>query len=270
MGIKRKFKNSLVRLFCRTGLQSIFEFLFKISLVGQNLGGGKNVALSGELYVLELIKKFYSKKKDKIIIFDVGANKGDYSNSVIDIFVNCDVRLEAFEPSRFAFGQLKERYAKNEKVGIHNLGLGDEAGVFNMHYDQAGSKRASLYKREQCLSESVQLSTIDDFCSTNGITRINFLKLDVEGYEFKVLKGSLAMMAKQKIDFIQFEFGIFDIEARTFFKDFYSLLGEYYEIFRILHQGLRRIKEYDENYEIFVGSTNYLAVGKWLGIRFDR
>lgn len=263
-------KNGLVRLFCRAGLQSIFEFLFKISLVGQNLGGGKNVALSGELYVLKLIKKFYSKNKDKIIIFDVGANKGDYSGSALDVFVNRDVRIEAFEPSQFTFGQLKERYGKNEKVGIHNLGLGDEAGVVNMYYDQAGSKRASLFKREQRLAESIQLTTIDVFCSSNGITRINFLKLDVEGYEFKVLKGALTMLANQKIDFIQFEFGIFDIEARIFFKDFLSLLNEHYEFLRILSHGLRRIKEYDEKHEIFVGSTNYLAVGKWLGIRFAR
>jgi FkbM family methyltransferase len=267
MSIKRKLKNGLVRLFCRAGFQSIFEFFFKIALVGQNLGGAKNVVLSGELDVLKLIKKFYSNKKDKIIIFDVGANKGDYSGSVLDVFADCDVQIEAFEPSRFAFSQLNERYGKNEKVGNYNLGLGDEAGVFNMYYDQAGSKRASIFKGEQRLSESVQLTTIDGFCQTAGITKINFLKIDVEGYEFKVLKGAAAMLAMQKIDFIQFEFGIFNIEARSFFKDFYFMLNDHFKIYRILNHGLRIIKKYDEKHEIFVGSSNYLAVGKCLEIR---
>jgi FkbM family methyltransferase len=56
---------------------------------------------------------------------------------------------------------------------------------------------ASLYDRQldyfgidYSKSETVKLSTLDDYCEKNSIDRIDFLKMDVEGHELKVLKGA--------------------------------------------------------------------------------
>lgn len=66
------------------------------------------------------------------------------------------------------------------------------------------------------------------------------------------------MIEDRKIDFIQFEFGGCNIDSRTFFQDFWYLLHDKYNIFRIIPTGLYPIKEYSEMREIFL-CTNYLA-----------
>ena len=99
------------------------------------------------------------------------------------------------------------------------------------------------------------------FCADNNIDHIHFLKIDVEVHELAVLEGAKAMIGGGKIDFIQFEFGGCDIDSRTFFQDFWYLLHDNYDIYRIFPKSLDKIDLYDETMEIFVCS-NYLAVRK--------
>lgn len=56
---------------------------------------------------------------------------------------------------------------------------------------------------------------------------------------------------------IQFEFGIASVEACIFMKDFFALLP-HYDIYRVLQNGIRKIK-YNEYAELLL-TTNYLAV----------
>jgi hypothetical protein len=103
------------------------------------------------------------------------------------------------------------------------------------------------------------MRTLDEYCREKNISRIDFLKLDVEGHELKALAGAKEMLSAGKIDRIQFEFGGCDIDSRSFFQDFFYLLQNRYDIFRILKNGLRPIKKYEETEEIFL-TTNFLAV----------
>jgi hypothetical protein len=112
--------------------------------------------------------------------------------------------------------------------------------------------------------EDVEIRRIDTFCKEQGIGRIGFLKLDIEGHEFRALQGASAMIDSGNIDCIQFEFGQCDIDSRTFFQDFYYLLKGNYTIYRILKNGLHEIRGYKETYELFRGTTNYLAIRKEL------
>lgn len=66
------------------------------------------------------------------------------------------------------------------------------------------------------------------------------------------------MLASGAVDFIQFEFGGTNIDSRTYFQDFYYLLKDQYNIYRILKDGLFQITQYKEVYEVFI-TTNFLA-----------
>jgi len=107
----------------------------------------------------------------------------------------------------------------------------------------------------------VRLDTLDNFCKTNEIEKINFLKLDTKGHEYKILQGAKNMLEEKKIERIQFEFGGCNIDSKIFFQDFWYLLNSDYNLYRILKDGLCPIKKYDERDEIFT-ATNYLAILK--------
>jgi len=109
--------------------------------------------------------------------------------------------------------------------------------------------------------EQVQVRTIDRFCETEKIQRIDFLKIDVEGHELSVLRGAERMLTSGAISMIQFEFGPANIYSRTYFYDFWSLLSGAYDIYRIVPKGLAPINYYGEHNEIFL-TTNYLALRK--------
>jgi len=82
--------------------------------------------------------------------------------------------------------------------------------------------------------------------------------LDVEGHEYAVLQGAKELIERNKIQFIQFEFGGCNIDSRVFFQDFFYFLSPKYKIFRVLKDGLYPINEYSENLEVF-SVTNYFA-----------
>ena len=110
-------------------------------------------------------------------------------------------------------------------------------------------------------TDTITLTTIDTFCQENNIEHIDFLKIDVEGNELKVLQGAKTMINNGNIDYIQFEFGGTAIDAHIYFQDFYYLLKDKYRIYRILNNGLRHIDKYSELNEIFV-TTNFFAEKK--------
>jgi hypothetical protein len=68
-------------------------------------------------------------------------------------------------------------------------------------------------------------------------------------------------MAAEAIDYIRFEFGPPQINARSFFRDLFKLLAPRYRILRV---GLTPIDTYHEIREVF-RTTNYLAVARRLG-----
>lgn len=244
--------------------QEYFDKLHRLSLQGMNVGGGAFVQESGELSVLRYIEEKLGSAEKPLIIFDVGANVGDYSLFVVQTLHN--VRVLSFEPSHETFKQLQAKTADYPNIERYNIGFGDKNTRLTLYSNQTGSGLASVYKRRldhfgidmDLIQEEVSIQTIDSFCQEKGIHRLHFLKLDVEGYEWHVLQGAKEMIHAQAIDFIQFEFGSCNIDSRTFFQDFYYFLKDQFRLYRVLKDGLYPIDQYDERYEIFL-TTNYLA-----------
>jgi len=54
-------------------------------------------------------------------------------------------------------------------------------------------------------TELVNIETIAQFCQDREIRRINFLKVDTEGYDLEVLKGAEEILDEGRIDFVQVE-----------------------------------------------------------------
>lgn len=247
--------------------QNFFENLLRISHIGMNVGTGGDISSNGELNLIHYIRKKCLSNKSTII-FDVGANVGNYSQKIIENFKNINFHLYSFEPSKETFFELKKHLRNIQNLRLYNIGFGEENGIKTLYYDKKKSGLASMYNRrllhfgiKMKLQESIKVYTIDDFCKGNRIRRIDFLKLDAEGHELSILNGAKKMIKDNAIRFIQFEFGGCNIDSRTYFQDFFYLLKKKYYIYRILKDDFYRIDSYKEIYELFL-TTNFLAEHK--------
>ncbi len=243
-----------------TELYSSWYTILCLALQGMNYGEG-NYANTGEINVIRRIKE---KKHKKMILFDVGANVGNYSNLILQIFSDDDFELHVFEPSATAFETLQSK-VNDDRVRLNRIGLDKENKEAVLHCDRDGSGLASLFDRqldhfgiEFNRQEKISLGTLDDYCSKNRIDKIDFLKIDVEGNEINVLLGGGVMICQKKIKALQFEFGGCNIDSRTYFRDFWNMLHENYTLFKICKDGLHKIERYTENLEIF-NCCNYYA-----------
>lgn len=237
--------------------------LYKLSLKGMNIGEvAGDVETSGEYNVFKLVKDIdYGKK----IIFDIGANRGEYTKALLNYFP--DAQIHSFEPAKATYQTLKNNVQENN-VKLNNFGISDSMSESVLYYDKENSGLASLYNRQLDYfgigfnkSETVKLDTLDHYCSDNDIPRIDLLKIDIEGNELNALKGATRLLSEKRIKAIQIEFGGCNIDSRIFFRDFWNLLHENFRIYRILKNGFKEIEQYDERLEIFV-TTNYLFVLK--------
>ncbi len=241
-------------------IQKFYENLFHFALNGMGYGYGGEMEISGEKDLLNYLKSIF--KTEEKIFFDVGANVGIYSLLLHKKFKNA--KIYAFEPSKKTFETLLKKTNKIKNIKSYNLGLGIKKGKKTLYYDPSESSTATLHNRKIKYNkgERIEINKLDSFCKIHNIKRINFLKMDVEGSELFVLKGAKNMLKNKKIDFIQLEFGIRNVDSKVFFRDFWDLLSQNYLFYRILPGGIYPIKNYKENLEIFTGINYFLKLKK--------
>jgi FkbM family methyltransferase len=198
------------------------------------------------------------------VLFDVGANVGTYSKALYAQFPKA--RIAAFEPMPATFDTLRRTLAATT-VKCYSTGLSDAEGTAIIYdYDEMNGEHASLYAgvleelhhATKLKKTQVQLITLDAFCRTNGITGIDFLKIDAEGNELKVLQGARSMIQSNAIRAIQFEFNEMNVMSRVFLRDFYDVLKGF-SFYRLLPDGLLPLGRYSSRNEIFV-FQNILAI----------
>lgn len=250
------------RVMRHRALQPLWEWLHGVSLIGMNFWANR-VTMTGEFHAVRFVARKLA-GGSRPVIFDVGANIGEFAEYCCMVFAECD--LHAFEPSVATFEILTNNLKRaNAKALVHNLGFSDEAREVQLYSSEPGSTIASVHQLDRPIRpfrdefiELVKLTTIDAFCKNQGIDRIDYLKLDIEGHEHHALLGAREMLAAGAIRFIQFEFGDNNVSSRTYLNDFVRLLGERYVMYRIVPGGPVPWRYHGGRSEIFA-TMNYLC-----------
>lgn len=237
------------RVYGRTRFQWVAEALHERALLTMH-GQPSTFAESGELLVIE---RAIRAKKAPIVV-DVGANRGDYAVEVLARGPN-GLSLVCIEPSRSAFAVLAERVGSDSRATLVNAAVSGEAGTAELFSEDTGSPLASLYGEGP--SETVRTIRLDRLLADLDLGHIDLLKVDVEGHELAVLRGTGD--AIDDVEAIQFEIGQHTMDARVYLRDFYDLLGGTFAFYRILRDGLRPLGQYRVLHESFIGG-NYLAL----------
>ena len=155
----------------------------------------------------DLIPVFAPHIPDEAVVIDVGAHAGQFSKLFAKMARRG--RVYAFEPSAYARSILTRSLAFNrlEHVRVIPMGLSDAAaelilrtpikargglGFGIAHFGDDGEDSRDT------MDQVVPLTTLDAFAEQEGLSRLDFLKADVEGWEVNVLKGGLATLAKHR------------------------------------------------------------------------
>jgi FkbM family methyltransferase len=202
------------------------------------------------------------------IVFDVGANVGSWAKQALRI--NPAIDLHCFEPSRPTYERLlADGFPSN--VVCNNFGLSSRAGDGRLLIFADGSGMNSLYQRQGLEAtwgietnnahEGIRLDTLDGYVKRLALTsRIDLLKIDVEGHELEVLRGMEATLGKRQIGLIQFEYGGCNADSRVLLRDIFDFLGPFdYEMHKIYPSSIRLVDQYDQHLENFQ-FQNWVAV----------
>jgi len=274
------FRNLLGKSLSKKLLDNVFYFsnvskdvyfnnqLLKGSL--REIGIGyfpERVAVDEAWFLNHFLKKEFA-NRDKLCLFDVGANRGQFLKHLIAAFPLSEIY--SFEPNPECFKILENSVKDYSNVKCLNFGLGNISGEFSIYLPKNDmlSERASLFPNainfleanEEVFKQVIQVKTLDSFCEENNIQFIDFLKIDTEGYEFNVLLGASRLINEKRINIIQFEFNEMNVEARVFLKDFYNLLKDF-SFYRLGQESLIYLGEYSAINEIFV-YQNIIAIRK--------
>lgn len=173
------------------------------------------------------------------VVFDVGANVGQSTSSYVKWFPRA--RIFAFEPAPGPFARVSELFRQNPRVEVHDIAMSSAVGtgrLFLQGRNDAGSSLDPSVVVGDRPSHTVPLSTIDTFCDTHAVDRIQFLKIDTEGHDLDVLRGAAERLRSQRIDLVQVEAGMNrDNHTHVPFEDFKRHLEEYgYSLFRMYEQ----------------------------------
>jgi FkbM family methyltransferase len=256
-------KNAVRNVLSRPVLQPVLEKMLKLCHAGLNYGGGQTVEQSGELGALEFVRKTV-RSSSPLVLFDVGANNGGYLNAALNV-LGAGVEAHSFEPASATFESLCKRFANDPRVKLRRVALGRVPGFADLFFGAEADTTASLNRNvgeTHRQAETVEVTTVDEVCKTEGVAHIDLLKIDTEGYEMEVLLGAAGMIARHGITAIQFEFGETFLRTEYHFIDLWEMLSPRYRMYRILRRGMQELTHYAPDQEIYK-IANFLCV--WNG-----
>lgn len=185
--IKRSVKESYLFIFCKV-------IRLKFAEIWNKKDQGKGI--------IEFYRQFLNAGD---LCFDIGANIGNKSA----VLKRLDCKVIAVEPQDYCVKFLKLRFgnkliivnkAIDETIGMAEINISDADTISSLSTEWINSvKNKRFPKNSWEKKEMVNTTTLDHLIKQYGLPK--YCKIDVEGYEYRVLKG-----LSQKIKYISFEF----------------------------------------------------------------
>lgn len=204
----------------------IYNFIKKIfSLLGVDIKYKKNLSFD------EIYQKYLRKKP---IIIDVGANEGQSIKRFSSIFNNCIIH--SFEPINKCFDQMvkdfpgknyyKNNYALSNKNTNRKFFINEQLVTSGFNKINKSYHHIEIKNK---IKNTVMVKTIklDTYLYLNKIKKVDILKIDTQGHELDVLKGSKKSLKKNIINFI---------EVELILCDYYTNKIKLYEIDHIMNK----------------------------------
>ena len=203
----------------------------------------------------QLYKLLAQRKYKSMHVIDAGANYGNWSRSFLDALP--DSKVYAIEPIPEFFENINE----DMLVGKFNFALSNKEKSLTIYQSGGGSKPFKKTTKGKISKEhTVRAITGDAFVQENAIKKIDFIKIDTEGFDFEVLVGFRDTIKTHR-PFVQFELSKWWLrmgytleQAKNYFSDLD------YMLFMMRDDGLQKL-EINLPETLFV-TANILAVSR--------
>jgi FkbM family methyltransferase len=155
-------------------------------------------ANNGEMWLLDTLAPRLG------VFVDVGANVGEWTAALLERApkargVLVEAGPEAAERLRTRFG---------DRVDVVAAAAGDQEGVATFWEEEGAGERSSLLPgfSDEAVERSVPMTTVDALAASFGLDQIDLLKVDVEGFDARVIRGASGLLEKRRIGALQFEY----------------------------------------------------------------
>lgn len=173
------------------------------AIIGRVHGGPViDMDQNGEAAILDCLRPTLHR------VVDVGANVGKWTAAALNN--SPDATCLVFEPSRLAVAKLQKLYGSAGRVVIRPVAVGDCPGQMAFFEEAAAGETSSLVPgaaSRDAEANFVEVTTLDAEIERAGWDLVDYLKIDAEGYDFQVLKGSRGLLSEKRIAIGQFEYG---------------------------------------------------------------
>lgn len=145
------------------------------------------------------------------VFFDIGAHTGGTAFEVLRNFP--DAKIFGFEPHPTTFSALNSKL-RDPRFAAFNIALSDKSGsaqFFDYGHlatcnSLVGDNQFAVRSKNPSKVLEVECQTLDAFCDTHRIEKIDVLKIDTEGHDLSVLRGAEQTLAARGVSFIYIEF----------------------------------------------------------------
>lgn len=134
------------------------------------------------------------------VVFDVGANTGQTLNAVLRYAPGA--QIHSFEPTDGAYATLQAKYGARANVRLHKMALGSRVETLELQVRADSELNTLVGAAAGGHAQKTPVSTVDDIVAANGITHLDLLKLDVQGWEMEVARGAARLIAEHNLLFV--------------------------------------------------------------------
>lgn len=207
------------------------------------------------------------------VFFDIGANSGLFS--LLAAKSHPEAQVHAFEASQFEFRKLVNMVEWNRlaNIRLNNAAVSNADGYLTIYETYSGGGALNRidgpHKANGRFREAiVPALTVDHYVKANSLSRLDFVKLDVEGHETPVLEGARETIARfEPILLIECEAGRSSVSSSP--EKIFRLMAEFhaaeYGCFRASEQTFTQPSKMAEGNVFFVPQKKQNAVAKTLG-----
>lgn len=137
------------------------------------------------------------------VVFDLG---GYHGNWAAEIFCKYNCFVHVFEPCKSFTEIIKNKFIKNNKIFIHQCGLSNSNTNAKL---SCGEDSSSTFVQDDATAEEIKLVDAVEFFRENNISKIDLVKINIEGGEYDLLEylietGLIAQISNIQVQFHDF------------------------------------------------------------------